>query len=112
MASRERSKSKPTLRPATTVEEDERQMQALASNLAKKQLLDGTASAQVITHFLKSGSARERLEQTKLQQENELMKAKIEQMASQARVEEMYKEALNAMRSYAGQDDDEEEYYD
>lgn len=89
-------------RPATTPEGREQQLAADAFDLAEKQLRAGTASAQVISHFLKVGSRRERLEQMRLEHENELTKVKIEAMASQARVEELYKEALNAMRVYSG----------
>jgi hypothetical protein len=75
-----------------------------AVELAEKQLREGTASAQVITHFLKLGSTREKLEQERLSGENKLLEAKIESMASQKRVEELYSAALNAMRTYAGQE--------
>jgi hypothetical protein len=81
-------------------------MAALAMELAERQLRDGTASAQVISHFLKAGSIRERLEQQRLSQENNLLGAKIESMASSKRVEEMYGKALNAMRRYSGQEPD------
>lgn len=89
-------------RPATTPEARENQLIAAAVDLAAKQLADGSASAQVITHYLKLGSSREQLEQEKMKQEVELAKAKIESMASAKRVEEMYGEALNAMRAYGG----------
>ena len=101
--SRPRSNRK-TRRPATTPEGRENQLISLASDLAEKQLNAGTASAQVITHFLKLGSTRERLEQERLQRENLLLSAKIEQLASSKRIEELYETALNAMRTYAGQD--------
>lgn len=96
-------------RPATTPEGRENQMISLAIDLAERQLAEGTASAQVITHYLKLGSTREVLEREKLKQETELQRAKVESMASAGRVEELYKNALNAMRSYSGQplDDDE-----
>lgn len=71
-------------------------------DLAERQIIEGTASSQVITHFLKLGSTREQLEQERLQHENELTRVKIEAIESQKRVEELYKEALAAMRSYAG----------
>ena len=87
-------------------------MVSLAIDLAEKQIRAGTASSQVITHFLKLGSTREQLEQQKLEHENELTKVKIEAIESQKRVEELYMEALSAMRSYAGnitpQDSDDE----
>lgn len=89
-------------RPATTPEAREDQLIAAAVDLAAKQLEDGTASAQVITHFLKLGSSTEQLAQEKARQDIDLAKAKIEAMASAKRVEEMYGEALNAMRAYGG----------
>jgi hypothetical protein len=94
---------KPARPPATTPEGRENQLIASAVDLAERQLTDGTASAQVITHFLKLGSSRERLEQERLQNENILLRAKKEAMDSQARIETLYVEALNAMRQYAGQ---------
>lgn len=90
------------LRPATTPEGRENQLISLATDLAEKQIADGTASSQVISHFLKLGSTRERLEQQRLEHENELTRVKIEAIESQKRVEELYMEALSAMRSYAG----------
>ena len=89
-------------RPATTPEARENQLVSLAVDLAEKQLADGSASAQVISHFLKLGSSREKLEQQRIAYENELTKTKIETLASQQRVEELYMNALNAMRSYSG----------
>jgi len=89
-------------RPATTPEARENQLVSAAIDLAEKQIREGTASSQVITHFLKLGSTRETLEQERLAHENELTRVKIEAMESQKRVEELYMEALNAMRSYAG----------
>jgi hypothetical protein len=79
-------------------------MIALAVDSAEKQLRNGTASAQVISHFLKLGSSREKLEQERLAKENTLLDAKADALASAARVEELYKTALDAMRSYAGQE--------
>ncbi len=88
--------------PATTPEARENQLISQAVDLASKQLADGTASAQVISHFIKLGSSRERLEQERLTEEVGLLRVKAETMASMKRVEELYGEALNAMRSYAG----------
>ena len=98
--------------PATTPEGRENQMVAMAVDLAEKQLRDGTATSQVLTHFLKLGSTREKLEQERLSQENDLLRAKIDAMASAKRVEELYASALDAMRSYAGQEPIEVDDYD
>lgn len=89
--------------PATTPEERENQLVALAFDLTEKRMKDGSASAQEVTHFLKLGSSREQLEQARIAAEVELAKAKMENMASAARVEELYGEAINAMRRYSGQ---------
>lgn len=97
--------------PATTPEGRENQLIDLAIDLAERQLSEGTASSQVITHYLKLGTTKERLEKEKLEKENELLKAKTEAIQSAKRVEELYKDALNAMRSYSGQGG-EEEYED
>lgn len=91
--------------PATSFEGRENQLVSLAVDLAERQMREGTASAQVISHYLKLGSTRERLEQERLSQENELLKARVDAMASAKRVEELYMQALNAMRSYAGLED-------
>lgn len=93
-------------RTAVTDEGRENQMVSAAIDLAEKQLVEGTASAQVITHYLKLGSTREKLEQERLKRENLLLDSKVEQMASAGRVEELYGKALDAMRTYAGQDVD------
>lgn len=103
-----RSKGTPRgRRPATTPEGREGQLVGLAVDLAEQQLIAGTASAQVISHYIKLGSTRERLEQDRLRQENELLKAKVEQLASTKRIEELYEDALNAMRTYAGHETEE-----
>lgn len=100
---RRRSESEKTPRkPVTTPEARESQVIGLAIDLAEEQIRDGTASSQVITHFLKLGSSREQLEQERLEHENELTRVKIEAIESQKRVEELYMNALNAMRSYSG----------
>jgi len=102
-------------RTPTTDQAREHQLVSAAMDLAEKQLREGTASSQVITHFLKLGSTRERLEQDRLRRENELLQAKVESMASAKRVEELYAAALDAMRSYAGQPIEmelEDDFYD
>ena len=104
MTAKKSGNKKLPIKPATTAEGRENQVVSLAYDLAEQQLREGTASAQVISHFLKRGSQKERLEEEKLIQENYLLQAKIDAMASAQRVEEVYVAALNAMREYAGQD--------
>lgn len=95
--------------PATTPEGREDQLIVMAIDLAEKQLAEGTASSQVISHFLKLGSTKERLEKEILQSQKELIQAKTENMKAAKRSEELYASALNAMRSYSGQEGDYDE---
>lgn len=88
--------------PARTPEARELELSSAAYDLAENQLRSGTASSQVITHFLKAGSMRERLEQQRIQHEIELGQVKIENLQAQTRVEELYIDAIAAMRSYTG----------
>lgn len=113
MARRKISEDKQTRRkPATTPEGRENELVSAAHDLAEEQIRGGTASSQVITHFLKLGSSREQLEQQRIAHENELLKVKREQIEAQARIEELYADAINAMRAYTGEDSIEEEFED
>ena len=116
-------KRKPTIinnekkiRPALSPEARENQLIALAVDLVEQRLLDGSASSQETTHFLKLGSMKNQLEMEKLREENKLLKAKTESIQSAKRVEELYAEAINAMRRYSGnrsssdEEDDQYEY--
>lgn len=94
-------------RPSTNPEARENQLIAKAVDLAEKQLSEGTASAMVITHYLRMGSPKERLEREKLQIENEHLRAKIQQLESSKRVEELYNDAMVAFRRYHGDEPDE-----
>ena len=112
MASKRTDKKTRKGRPASTPEARENQMVSMAIDLAEQQLQDGTASAQVISHYLKLGSSREKLEQEKLRRDNEFLEAKVEAMASHRRIEDLYEGALNAMRAYSGQHVVDEGDYD
>lgn len=90
----------PDYRPATTPEARENQLIALAIEVAEEQLRNRTASAQVITHYLKLGSTKERLEKEILERQKELITAKTEALQSAKRIEELYGDALNAMKEY------------
>lgn len=88
--------------PATTPEARENQLVNAAMELAEKQIREGTASAQVVTHFLKLGSTREKLEQERMRNDNSLTLQKISEIQSRENVEELYKDALRAMSTYQG----------
>ena len=105
------SSSPRKIRPALTPEAEENQCISLAMDQAKRQLADGTAPSQIVTHFLKLGTTKAQLEREKLEHETKLLEARTEALQSAKRVEELYEEALKAMRSYSGQGD-EEDYYD
>lgn len=97
----ESSGSSKKRRPALTPEARENQLVSLAVDLAEKQLLEGTASSQVITHFLKIGSTKAQIELEKLKQENKLLEAKTESIQSAQRIEELYANAIKAMKEYS-----------
>lgn len=98
---------KPRPLPALDPEARENQLISLAVNLAEEKLRDGTASNQLIVHYLKLGSSKERLEKEKLEKENELLKAKTEALESAKRSEELYAEAIKAITRYSGHYEDE-----
>lgn len=100
------------IRPALTPEARENQLISLAVDLAEKQLQEGTASSQVITHYLKLGSTKERIEKEILEKQKELISAKTEALKSAKRIEELYSNAIKAMRSYSGHDDSNGDEYD
>lgn len=89
-------------RPPLTAEGKEKQMISLAIDCAEKQLREGTASSQVITHYLKLASIKNELEMEKLRKENELLKAKTEAIKSAKSQEELYAKAIAAIRLYSG----------
>lgn len=99
-------------RKALSPEDREKQMINLAVNLAEEQLRDGTASSQIITHFLKLATVREQLEKEKLENENKLLQAKAEAIESSKNMEELYMKALKAMTEYSGENIMEDDYYE
>jgi hypothetical protein len=96
--------------PARTIEARENQMVSLAVDLAEKQLREGKASSQVITHYLKLGSPNARIEREILEKQKDLITAKTDQIKSQKQTETLYRNALKAMRSYSGQPEEGDDY--
>ncbi len=94
--------------PPRSPESVEKEMIGLAMDLAEQRLRDGTASNQIILHFLNLGSSREQLEQEMLQKKSSNLDAKTESIKSSARQEELYQKAIEALREYNGQRNDEE----
>ena len=91
------------VRPALSPEARENQLIALAVDLVEKRLIEGTASSQETTHFLKLATTKARLEREILEKQKSLIEAKTESLQSAKRVEELYANAINAMRRYSGQ---------
>ena len=89
--------------PAATEEEQERHLISLAMDLAERKLRDGTASSQMIVHILKLATEREKLERDILRQQRELMAAKTESIKAEKRIDELYQEAVKAVRRYNGE---------
>ncbi len=96
------------VRPALTPEARENQLISLAMDRAEEMILDKTASSQIIVHFLKLGSTKERIEKEMLEKQKTLIDAKTENLNSGNRIAEIYEKALDAMRKYSGQSDDDE----
>lgn len=103
------SSSRQPHRPALTPEARENQLISLAVDLAEKQLLEGTASSQVITHYLKLGSTKERIEKEILEKQKDLIEAKTKAYKSADEIKELYANALAAIRNYRG-DGEPDEY--
>ena len=93
--------------PVMSPEAREQQLVSLAIDLAEKQLREGTASSQVITHYLKLGSSKEKLEKEILEEQKKLVVAKTSAIESQERIDELYANAIKAMRTYSGQSEEE-----
>lgn len=102
------SESLRKMRPALSPEARENQMISLAMDLAEQQLRDGTASSQLITEFVKRGSTKARIEQEILEEQKELIEAKTQSLRSAQRIEELYANALSAMKNYSGQGDSDD----
>lgn len=104
------SDSSPKRRPPLTPEARESRCISLAYDLVEQRLSDGTASSQETTHFLRLATQKERLENDLREEQRKLMAAKTEAIQSAKRVEELYADAIKAMRRYSGQGDAEDDY--
>lgn len=100
-----------SLPPTLTVEGRENQLIAAAYDLAEKRILEGTASSQELTYFLKAGSSKMKYELEHLREENKLLRAKTESLQAQRSNEELLSKALKALRGYRGEDEGEEDEY-
>ena len=107
-----KKKSSRKKRPALSPEARENQLINEAYDLVEERFQDGTATAQETVHFLRLGSQKNQMEMEKLRKENELLSAKTDALQSAKRVEELYADALSAMRLYSGQDKKEESVED
>lgn len=100
-------KTKRKMRPASTPEARENQLISMAYDLAEERMRNGTATSQEITHFLKLGSEKSRMEAEKLRKEVELLKAKTDVLESSKVAEELCSRAIDAMRRYSGHGDEQ-----
>ena len=96
------------MRPGLTPEAEENQIIAMAYREVKRRIADGTASSQELTHFLRIGSSKARLENERLMEENKLLRAKTKALESAEDMKELYAEAIKAMASYQGHGDPDE----
>ena len=104
VASKTTKKTTRNHRHAMSIENREQQMITLAVDLAERQLREGTASSQVIAHYLKLATTREKIEQETMLANQKLIQAKVESLESASRIEELYSTAIAAMKRYGGND--------
>lgn len=97
--------------PPTTVEQEERECINLAVELAKKQLREGTATSQVITHYLDMASPLTKERARRVQLENELIEAKIGRLKAEEDYQRIAADAIAAFKEYSGQGNDDEEIF-
>lgn len=97
---------------ARTVRAKENEMINLAMDEAERRMRDGTASSQIITHYLKLGSVKEQLEEDILEEKKKLLKAQTEAIESTKRMEKLYAQAIRAMKTYSPEEDDDDFYED
>lgn len=88
--------------PATDMEARENQLISLAVDAAERELLKDNPSNQVVLHYLKLGTTKLQLEKEKLRRENLLLEAKAKSIEASAKTEELYQNAIDAMRIYSG----------
>lgn len=105
------SESRRKLRPPLSPEADEQQCISLAVDLVKERLMNGTASSQETTHFLKLATQKYREEVALARAQKEKAEAQVEAMRSQKRIEGLYEEAIKAFRNYNGQGESDEYEY-
>lgn len=104
--------SKPRTHADRTPEGRENRLISMAMDLVEERMRNGTATAQEVTHFLKLGSMKSRIEAEKLELEKELVKAKTENLNAQQEMTRMFSDAMAAMKKYRGEEEDEEDDYD
>lgn len=102
--------SKSSRKPRTfkTKEAREQYLQNLAMEVAEEKMLNGTASSQIICHFLNLATQKAELEREKVKADVELQKAKVDALESQKTSEELYGQVINALKKYKGISDDDE----
>lgn len=108
----EAQKASPKLRPTLTPEAREKRLMSLALDVAEQRLLDGTASSQLVTTILKISTEREKLEREILEKKRDLLVAQKESIESSKRIEELYAEAIEAMKRYSVREGSEDEEYE
>lgn len=92
--------------PARTPEDRENQLMAAAVDLVEKQIAEGTVSSQVLSHYIRMSSTRNRLEEQKLRYETERLRVQNENEVLAREREEDYAKVLQALQAYRGEDHD------
>lgn len=110
MAKDRTSTSRTKRPPAITLEDREGELINLALEAAEDRIRSGKASDSLLIQFIRHSSTKAQLEKEKLEADVELAKAKAEAIRQEERIEELYMSAIDAMKRYSGQS--EEDDYD
>lgn len=86
--------------PPLSDKDHEAKLISLTLQMAEQQLIDGTASSQVMTHFLRLGSIRSKVELEKLRLENNLLTEKIQSEKMGQQLKEMFQDVMESLRDY------------
>lgn len=93
-----------------SAEERERELAYLATCLAEQQLRDGSAKAQVITHYLKLASPRENIERRMMEAKIQLLEGQLQACQRDTTTQQLLEEAIESLKMYRGDDSFEDIY--
>lgn len=95
--------------PGTTPKAREDQLIAMAYDKVEERIKNDTVTGAELVQILKWGSTKETLERELMERDLQLKMAKTEALQSSKQIEELYKQAMSAMRTYQGLSSDDQD---